>query len=190
MKILIAEDEAITRLLLSGLLQNLGHEVVVAKNGQQAWEAFTREYFPVVISDWIMPELDGLDLCRMIRAEQAEKYTYIILVTALSGKKNYLEGMDAGADDFVTKPFDPDELTARLRVAERILQLQEHVKRLEGLLPTCMYCKKVRDRDDVWTPLEEYIIARTDAAFSHGICPECYVTRARPALEPFKREGS
>ena len=126
MKILIAEDDKDSRELLSWLLQKLGYQVVATENGAEAWEAYRRGRFRLVISDLLMPDTDGLELVRRIRAQKQAKYTYIILVTALIGKKDYLEGMEAGADDFVTKPFDPDELKARLRVAERIISFQEH----------------------------------------------------------------
>jgi DNA-binding response OmpR family regulator len=125
MKVLIAEDDRDSRELLSWLLEKLGYQVVAAANGKEAWEAFRRRRFRIVISDVLMPEIDGLELCRRIRMHKQSKYTYIIMITALIGKKDYLEGMEAGADDFVTKPFDPDELKARLRVAERIISFQE-----------------------------------------------------------------
>ena len=128
MKILVAEDDRDSRELLTWILQKLGYQVVAAENGKEAWEVFRRRgRFRLVISDVLMPELDGLELCRRIRNHQQSKYTYVIIITALIGKKDYLEGMEAGADDFVTKPFDPDELKARLRVAERIISFQEQV---------------------------------------------------------------
>jgi len=127
MKILVAEDDRDSRELLAWILQKLGYQVVAAENGKEAWEVFRRGRFRLVISDVLMPELDGLELCRRIRNHQQSKYTYVIIITALIGKKDYLEGMEAGADDFVTKPFDPDELKARLRVAERIISFQEQV---------------------------------------------------------------
>jgi DNA-binding response OmpR family regulator len=125
MKILIAEDDKDSRELLSWLLQKIGYQVVATENGREAWEAYRRGKFRLVISDLLMPDVDGLELVRRIRAHKQPKYTYIILVTALIGKKDYLDGMEAGADDFVTKPFDADELKARLRVAERIISFQE-----------------------------------------------------------------
>jgi DNA-binding response OmpR family regulator len=125
MKVLIAEDDRDSRELLAWILQKLGYQVVAATNGQEGWEAFRKGRFRIVISDVLMPEMDGLELCRRIRTHKQSKYTYIIIITALIGKKDYLEGMEAGADDFVTKPFDPDELKARLRVAERIISFQE-----------------------------------------------------------------
>jgi DNA-binding response OmpR family regulator len=125
MKVLIAEDDKDSRELLSWILQKLGYQVTAAENGKEAWDAFRKGRFRLVISDVLMPEVDGFELCRRIRQHKQSKYTYIIIITALIGKKDYLEGMEAGADDFVTKPFDPDELKARLRVAERIISFQE-----------------------------------------------------------------
>jgi len=125
MKVLIAEDDRDSRELLAWILEKLGYQVVSTENGQQAWEGYCRGQFQVVISDLLMPDVDGLELCRRIRAAKQSHYTYIILLTALIGKKQYLEGMEAGADDFMTKPFDADELRARLRVAERILMHHE-----------------------------------------------------------------
>ena len=124
MKVLVAEDDKDSRELLTWILQKLGYQVVVAVDGKQAWDEYRHGKFRLVISDLLMPDIDGLELCRRIRAANHRDYTYIILLTALIGKKHYLAGMEAGADDFVTKPFDPDELRARLRVAERILKLQ------------------------------------------------------------------
>ena len=136
MKVLIAEDDRDSRELLAWMLQKLGYQVVATSNGKEAWDAFRRGRFRLVISDVLMPEIDGLELCRRIRTHKQSKYTYIIVITALIGKKDYLEGMEAGADDFVTKPFDPDELKARLRVAERIISFQEQTALREEAFTT------------------------------------------------------
>ncbi len=128
MKTLIADDDAITRLLLSAALKKLGHDVQQATNGREAWEAWQGSEFPLIISDWMMPDLDGLEFCRRIRAEQRTDFTYIILLTSRTGKTNYLEAMAAGADDFITKPYEKDELAARVRVAERILGLHGNLR--------------------------------------------------------------
>ena len=128
MKILIADDDPVSRRLLQNYLQKWGHEVVVAMNGAEAWTLFEQQEFPVVISDWMMPEMDGVDLVRRIRASARPNYVYTILLTAKSQKEDLVEGMEAGADDFLTKPFDRDELHARLRAGERILQLERALK--------------------------------------------------------------
>src|SRR6516165_7718992 len=127
MKVLIAEDDRDSRELLAWMLEKLGYQVVSTTNGKEAWDAYRKGRFRIVISDVLMPEVDGLELCRRIRQHKQSKYTYIVMITALIGKKDYLEGMEAGADDFVTKPFDVDELKARLRVAQRIISFQEQV---------------------------------------------------------------
>jgi DNA-binding response OmpR family regulator len=189
MKILVAEDDKVSRLVLSTGLRKLGHEVIEAADGQEAWSLFRSGDVHMVITDWMMPNMDGLHLCRSIRAELESKYTYIIMLTALGGKESYLEGMKAGADDFITKPFDIDGLAARLRVAERILKLQAEVRQLEGLLPICTYCKKIRSDDDAWQAIEVYITRQTDASFSHGICPECYESYVRPQLDQLRERS-
>lgn len=128
MKTLIADDDEITRLLLSSTLRKLGHEVQEARDGGEAWEASQHGEFPLIISDWMMPDLDGLEFCRRLRAEERGAYTYVILLTSRAGKTNYLEAMNAGADDFITKPFENETLAARVRVAERILGLHESLR--------------------------------------------------------------
>lgn len=125
MKILIADDDAASRLLLGALLKKLGHTVIAVADGHAAWQAWQEEAPALVISDWMMPGMDGLELCRAIRAKPSPHYTYLILLTALSGKGSYLDGMEAGADDFLSKPLDEDLLAARLCVAARILKLHE-----------------------------------------------------------------
>ncbi len=125
MKILVAEDDTGTRLVLVATLRKLGHEVIAVSNGLKAWEAWQQDDYALLLSDWLMPGLDGLELCRRIRADPRVRYTYIVLLTALGGKSRYIDGIDAGADDLITKPFDEDMLDARLRVAERILGLHE-----------------------------------------------------------------
>ena len=145
MKILIAEDDATSRLMLQSTLELLGHEVTAVENGAQAFARWLTDAPPVIISDWLMPEMDGPSLCRAIRAANRAPYTLIIMLTSLGGRENYLEAMHAGADDFLTKPCDEDQLAARLVVAERILGLRHHVSQLEELLPICAYCKQIRD---------------------------------------------
>ena len=173
MKILIAEDEEIARVRLEAILKKEGHEVVTVEDGQKAWKTFQTGYFPVVISDWLMPVVNGLVLARQIRKFQRDNYSYVVLITALEGKANYLEAMKAGADDFITKPVDREQLMARLHVAERILGLRRHLNQLEGLLQICSFCKKIRNERQRWEPLEVYVGRHSDARFSHGICKEC-----------------
>ena len=183
MNLLLAEDDAVARMTLAAVLRGLGYEVTEAEHGGEAWANLQLGHFPVVISDWQMPEVSGPELCRRIRARTDERYTYFLLVTATGGKQRYLEGMEAGADDFITKPVDMEELRARLKVADRILGLRRHVQHLEGLLPICAYCKRIRDAAEQWESIERYVEARSEAQFSHGYCPECYEKHVRPQVE-------
>lgn len=128
MKLLIADDDTASRLVLGATLRKLGHTVTGAENGEQAWEAWQKDDYSLLISDWMMPELDGPGLFRRVRNEHRDRYSYLILLTSLGGKGSYLDGMEAGADDFITKPFDEDLLAARLGVAERILALHEALR--------------------------------------------------------------
>jgi phosphoserine phosphatase RsbU/P len=173
MKVLVAEDDSVSSLVLATRLRKMGHEVITAENGKEAWFSFVRSHPRLVITDWMMPHMDGLELCRKIRGEGRALYTYIILLTALGGKENFIEGMNAGADDFLTKPAEPETLTARMRVAERVLALQAEVNQLEDLLPICAYCKRIRDDANEWQGIEEYMSERTEASFEHELCPDC-----------------
>lgn len=183
MHVLIVEDDAVMRRMLEAQLSRLGHQVEAAPGGAEAWGVLAALHYPLVVCDWMMPGMDGLELCRRIRARTDERYTYVILLTSLTGKERYLEAMAAGADDFVTKPPDIEELAARIRVAERVLGLQTRVRNLEELLPICSYCKRIRDERDRWNPVEEYLSEHTDRRLTHGVCPDCYETRLKPYVE-------
>ena len=186
MNILIVDDDRICRMALERSLKRLGHTVTLAADGLEALTLFDKGSVPVVISDMLMPEIDGLDLCRRIRQANRSHYTYFILLTMVGGKSSYLDGMAAGADDFITKPFDQDVLAARLVVAERILSLQSQVKQLAGMLPICCLCKKVRDDQNYWHQVETFVAEHTDARFTHSYCPDCFnkLKSEIDALEP------
>ena len=174
MKILIAEDDAIATKVLRLTLQKLGHEVVAARNGAEAWELFNAEPFRVIVSDWMMPEVDGLELCKRVRDRPQTLYTYFIILTAAhTGADDYTLAMDSGVDDFLTKPLDREMLRTRLYVAKRILRYTAEISVLQDIIPICSYCNKVRDGVDYWQRVETYIRDRTGSRFSHGVCPEC-----------------
>jgi CheY-like chemotaxis protein len=128
MNILVADDDGVTRLLLSSALSKLGHQVQEAENGRDALALWEQEHQPLIISDWLMPDVDGLEFCRNIRAHKSSSLTYVVLLTARLGKASYLEAMAAGVDDFIPKPFEKEQLAARVRVAERILGLHENLR--------------------------------------------------------------
>jgi sigma-B regulation protein RsbU (phosphoserine phosphatase) len=128
MRILVADDDALSADILIESLRSMSHEVVFAPNGGEAWRMLQQEPFRLVILDWVMPEMDGMEVCRNIRAMQSNSYTYIILLTGRTDRKDRLEALEGGADDFLTKPLDHGELVARLNVANRILETEEAVR--------------------------------------------------------------
>jgi DNA-binding response OmpR family regulator len=121
MKVLIADDDFTTRRLLQSYLEKWGHEVTAAKTGSEALHLFERGDYSIVVTDWSMPEMDGIELIGRIRSLPRAGYVYIVLVTARAQAEDVVQGIEAGADDFVTKPFDRDELRARMRAGERIV---------------------------------------------------------------------
>jgi DNA-binding response OmpR family regulator len=189
-RILVADDEPVTRALLQSLLRKLGHETIAAPDGEFAWTRFRMEHVPVVITDWRMPKMDGLELCRRIRADTRPRYTFVIVLTSVDGREGYLEGMKAGADDFMVKPPDAASLEARLYVAQRVLRLQDEFRTLSGLLPICSYCKRIREGQDYWQQVESFVAHRTEAQFSHSICPDCYAKHVEPELEAMRRRNA
>jgi len=128
MKVLLAEDDPATRRVLEKAVRGFGHEVVATANGCEAWDRFLEGDFNFVITDWMMPECDGLELCRRIRKFEHPSYVYLIMATSNSGREDLITGMDAGADEFIVKPINHRELQARMRAAERILNLQRELK--------------------------------------------------------------
>jgi phosphoserine phosphatase RsbU/P len=174
MKILIAEDEPVAAKILQRALESFGHEVILASNGIEAWEAFDREPVRLIVSDWLMPGLDGLGLCQKVRARKKTLYTYFILLTSQETvPENYDMATDAGVDDFLTKPLDRPTIRMRLQVAERILQFTTEIRQLKDLIPICAYCRKIRNDGNYWQMVETYINEQTGSNFTHGICPEC-----------------
>lgn len=181
--VLVVDDDSVASAQLGALAKAAGYEVRSAYNGREAWDLLQLARVPIVISDWYMPEMDGPELCRRIRARTREPYVYFILVTVRGGKQQYLAGMEAGADDFIAKPVDPDELRARLRVAERILGLRKEIEQLEVLLPICSYCKRIRNDKEEWEPLERFIETHFERLVTHSICPDCYTKHVQPQLD-------
>jgi phosphoserine phosphatase RsbU/P len=202
MRILIAEDDPTSRLLLEIHLKKWGHEPVATADGAAAWEMLQREDAPALaILDWMMPGLDGVEICRRARARADARPLYIILLTARADRRDTVEGLGAGADDYVTKPFDGSELRARVGAGVRVVTLQSElaarvaeleqalarVDQLHGILPICSYCKKVRNDSDSWQQVEAYVSAHSTVRFSHGVCPQCVKTIVQPELDELKR---
>jgi len=197
MRILIAEDDPVSRRVLDLRLKAWGHEVVMTKDGAEAWAALQRNDAPrLAILDWMMPGMNGVEVCRRLRQSQSTTPAYIILLTAKSSKEDVVKGLDAGANDYIVKPFDFQELRARVqvgapvvelqqRLAERVIELEEalaQVKRLQGIVPICSYCKHVRNDQNYWQQVESYVSAHSEARFSHLVCPACYEEVVMPQL--------
>lgn len=198
MRILIAEDDAISRRLLESTLSKWGHEVVSRTTGAEALAVLTGPNPPpLAILDWMMPEMDGVEVCTQLRSLPREHFLYILLLTARGRKADVVTGLDAGADDYLVKPFDRDELRARInagirifdlqmQLTDRVRQLEEtllRVHELQDLLPICCYCKKVRDDQNYWHEVESYISSRSGTMFSHGVCPGCRERVLKSQLE-------
>lgn len=202
MRILIAEDDAVSRHVLQATLSKWQHDVVVTSDGAQALACLSRDDRPsLAVLDWMMPGVDGLQVCRAVRAAETNRPLYLILLTAKGQKDDIVAGLDAGADDYVLKPFDHAELRARIQVGVRTLALQQaladrvrelevalnQIEVLRGILPICSYCKKVRDDQNYWQQVESYISAHSEARFSHCICPDCYSEVVEPELAALPR---
>jgi CheY-like chemotaxis protein len=204
MRILIAEDDPTSRRVLDVLLLKRGYETRLACDGDEAWRILNEPDPPqIAILDWMMPGCDGVEICRRIRAFSPSMSLYIILLTAKGRMEDVVKALESGADDHITKPFDRDELLARLKVGERIIGLQTalmqrvnelqdamaEIQTLQGLLPICAYCKRIRDDQNYWRQIEEYIAQRSSARFSHGVCPECYEKIVKPEINRYLSEG-
>jgi DNA-binding response OmpR family regulator len=190
-RILIAEDDPVTRRILEASLGRLGWDVITAEDGTSAWrilENLDGQNPPeLVLLDWMMPGMDGIEICRKLRSTPGFELVYIILLTSRSDTEDLAMGLMAGANDYITKPFQPAELESRVRGGERMVKLQtslsarikqleealREVKRLQGLLPICSYCKKVRNEANYWEQVESYFSSHSDLDFTHSICPSC-----------------
>jgi phosphoserine phosphatase RsbU/P len=186
---LVADDDRPTALRLTRTLERWGLEVTMVHDGAEAWSTIQADAtVGLAILDWMMPGADGPELCRRVRADASRAHLYLLLLTARDSRTDMVAGLDAGADDYLVKPFDLEELRARVHVGRRVLSLQERllervaeleaaatkIRQLHGLLPICSYCKKVHTGTDYWQQVEHYVAAHSEVQFSHGICPSCY----------------
>ena len=184
MRILVADDDAVMRHILDGHLTQHEHDVILAEDGAQALALFKQDPFSLVISDWVMPNLDGLQFTRAIRAMKLNTYCYIILLTGREGATSRSASMESGVDAFLSKPFDPDELDLQLNVAERILSYIDHIRKLESLMPVCGYCKRIQNDRKEWRALDEVVAETSKSHFNPSLCPDCLKTQVNPALIP------
>jgi len=210
-KVLVVEDDPFFQRVLVKRLLAEGYQVFTAGDGREGMKAIVSFEPDLVISDWMMPEVDGLELCQSVKTGLREAAPYFVLLTAKGEISNKLLALDTGADDYLVKPCDQGELMARVRAGLRIVLLtqdlratvenlhvanadlqsaQAEVERLsQQMLPICAFCRRVRDGDGDWYTLEEYLSRHTQADFTHGICPECRIANY-PAVSPEHRKDS
>jgi phosphoserine phosphatase RsbU/P len=186
--VLIADDDAASRLVLKTMLSRWGYAVTEAKDGPEALSLLQQPDAPrLAILDWLMPGIDGVEVCRQLHAAGPVSGFYIILLTTRSDKEDIVAGLEAGAEDYIIKPFNRDELRVRVKTGARIITLQadlekqvanlqhalNHIKTLQGILPVCTFCRKIRDDGQYWLELETYIQAHSSAQLNPSICPDC-----------------
>jgi sigma-B regulation protein RsbU (phosphoserine phosphatase) len=188
MRILIADDDSASRIVLATFLERLGYEVVAVDDGLAAWRVLQLATAPrLAILDLMMPGIDGLELVRRVREIPSMLPPYLIMLSTHSEKVDIVAGLDAGANDYVAKPFDHGELRARVEVGRRMVEMRselaakieqlrqavDQIKTLKGIVPICASCKNIRDDRGFWNRVENYVRDHTEAEFSHAVCPDC-----------------
>lgn len=197
-QVLVADDEPVSRTVVGAMLKKAGYPVLFAPDGEQAWQHLSTDDPPAIaLLDWEMPGLQGPEIVQRLRARESSTPTYVILLTSRDSSADIVQGLRAGADDYVTKPANEDELLARVNVGTRIVQLQTaladrvrsledalaNVEALQTLLPMCAYCKSIRNDQNYWEKVETYFTQHSNVSFTHGYCPNCYERFVRPELE-------
>ena len=171
--ILAVDDTPSDLELFATILEREGYSLALAKDGLQALDIAAKEKPDLILLDILMPGMGGLETCRRLKADPATRDIPVIFVTANAGSDEVLAGFEAGAVDYVTKPFRIPELLARVHVQAELRHVQREIRTLHGILPTCAHCKKIRDEKGTWHSIEAYISQHSEAHFSHGICPDC-----------------
>lgn len=192
MKILVADDDAVCRHVLELVLRDFGYDTVPCADGDEAWRILEQpDAPPLAILDWLMPGLNGDEICRRVRARATTTPTYLIILTIKDSRKDLIAGLQSGADDYIPKPFDYEELRVRVQVGERVVKLQQalarqvielqnaltRVSQLRQIIPICKFCKKVRDDQNFWDEVESYLARHSQAKFCEGVCPDCQEVR-------------
>ncbi|MDP2053210.1 MAG: response regulator [Acidobacteriota bacterium] len=198
LRVLVADDEPVSRTVVGAMLKKAGYEVTFAPDGEQAWQQLTAPNPPAIaLLDWEMPGLAGPEVVQLIRARGEQAPTYVILLTSRDSSADIVTGLKAGANDYVTKPANEDELVARVNVGARVVELQlalaervrsleealANVKALQTLLPMCAYCKSIRNDQNYWEKVETYFHDHSGVSFSHSYCPTCYERFVKPQLD-------
>jgi DNA-binding response OmpR family regulator len=200
--VLVADDEPVSRTVVGAMLKKAGYAVQNASDGEEAWRTLDGPAPPALaLLDWEMPLLKGPDLVQRLRQRESPAPTYLILLTSRDSSADIVRGLRAGADDYVTKPANEDELIARVSVGARVVQLQRaladrvrsleealaNVQTLQTLLPMCAYCKSVRNDQNYWEKVESYFAQHGNVSFTHSYCPACYERYVRPELDALEQ---
>ena len=202
MKILIAEDDLTSQLMIKAIVAKAGYDPIVTGDGLSAYEVLSKPDAPkLAVLDWMMPGMDGVEVCRKVREINTSDPPYLILLTSRDNRADIVKGLKSGANDYVVKPYDVEELQVRISVGRKVVDLQAslagritelqaalaQIKTLQGILPICMYCKKIRDDKQYWQQVESYVSTHTEAQFSHGVCPDCYTKYLQPELDKLEQ---
>jgi sigma-B regulation protein RsbU (phosphoserine phosphatase) len=193
MKVLVADDDLSMRRLLSALLERWGFDTIAVSDGNAAWEALEQNPgLQLAILDWQMPGPDGPEICTRLRMPEVGSSAYVILLTVMDREEDIIKGLESGANDYITKPFKPAELRARIRVGERVVRLQsalkeqvgglrqalDHIKTLKSVLPVCAKCRKVRNEEAVWQKFQDYMVTHWQEAEEEALCADCLKNEA------------
>ncbi|HYB93731.1 MAG TPA: response regulator transcription factor [Vicinamibacterales bacterium] len=203
MRILIAEDDATSLRMLSAILTKAHYGTITVDNGVDALRVLQRSEASLAILDLVMPGMDGLEVVRRIRRVPPPIPPYIIMLSSRNEKPDVIAGLNAGANDYVGKPFDADELSARVAVGKRMVEMRvtlsnnlqeladalDQVRTLRGILPICAKCKNIRDDQGYWSNVETYLKAHTKAEFSHAVCPDC-MDKLYPQFSPNRKDAA
>jgi sigma-B regulation protein RsbU (phosphoserine phosphatase) len=205
-KVLIVEDDVFFQRVLQKRLEAEGYKVLLAGDGREGMKAIVTWEPDVVLSDWMMPEVDGLELCQSVKTGLKDAAPYFILLTAKGELSDRLLGLQTGADDYVVKPCDHSEILARVRAGVRIVKLtqqlrtavtelqmanaeltstRESVEDLGEQMPICSYCRRVQESDGSWQDMEQVLSRRLGVDTSHEVCPDCAAS-VTPLLPPSK----
>jgi len=191
MNVVLIDDDPISRLLLSTLLKKIFQNIMVFEEGHSGLDTLNSRTAPTLaLIDWMMPGMKGIEVCRRVRAHESKYPLYIIMVASRDLQGDKVLGLESGADDYITKPYDAEELVARIQVGKRNLALQEQlaarirelekaadqIQKLEELLPICFHCKKIRDGAQYWKNIEDYIAEHWERRVTHSLCPTCAKT--------------
>lgn len=180
--ILIVDDNPQNIQVLGSILKKENYEVSISMSGLEALEYLVTDKPDLILLDIMMPQMNGYEVCSILKKDKILKSIPVIFITAKSDTEDIVKGFKVGAVDYITKPFNAEELLARVETHVELYKSREQIKTLEEMIPICSSCRKVRDDDGYWKRVEEYITEKTDSSFTHGICEDC-ARKLYPELE-------